>query len=60
MNSKVPNAIGSVVFLVGLLLGIIGWSTTAYSSNTATIIFLCCLFGSMVIKILLNLKVRNT
>jgi len=55
MTKNRINAIGGIIFFVGLLLGIIGWSTTAYTSNTATIIFVCCLIGSIIVKLALGM-----
>ena len=59
MSNKNINAIGSIIFFIGLLLGIIGWASTAYSSNTATIIFLCFLFGSIIVKIALGMLKKS-
>ena len=59
MTKKNVNAIGTIVFFLGLLLGIIGWASSAYSSMTATIIFLCFLFGSIIIRLALGMLIRN-
>ncbi|MFC1963196.1 hypothetical protein ACFLVL_01040 [Chloroflexota bacterium] len=56
MTKEAEKAIVFVVFAVGLILGIVGWATSAYSSMTATIIFLCFLFGSLALRILWGIK----
>jgi hypothetical protein len=59
MTKKKINALGGIIFFIGLLLGIIGWSTTAYSSNTATVIFLCFLVGSIIVKLALGMFTKD-
>jgi len=43
MSENAKRAIVWLVFAVGLILGILGWTSVAYSVMTGTIIFLCCL-----------------
>lgn len=45
-----------VVLLVGLVLGIVGWATTAYSPITGTTIFLICLLSTWPARITLQEK----
>ena len=45
-----------LILLVGLVLGIVGWATTAYSALTGTTIFLICLFSTWPVRITLQEK----
>jgi len=56
MSRNVQRTIVWLVFAVGLILGILGWTDYAYASMTGTIIFLCCLFASIALRILWGLK----
>ena len=40
MTKDAKRAITWLVFVTGIILGIVGWATDAYSSWTGTIIFL--------------------
>jgi len=55
-TSNAKRAIVWLVFAVGLILGILGWTNYAYASMTGTIIFLCCLFVSIALGILWGLR----
>ena len=59
MSRNVQRTIVWLVFAAGLILGILGWTNFAYSSMTGTIIFLCCLFVSIALRILWGLKGRG-
>ena len=59
MSRNAQGAIVWLVFAVGLILGIVGWATSAYASITGTIIFLCFLFASIALRILWGLKKRK-
>jgi len=56
MSENAKRAIAWLIFAVGLILGIVGWTTPAYASMTGTIIFLCFLFASIALRILWGLK----
>jgi hypothetical protein len=45
MSRNVQRTIVWLVFAVGLILGILGWTNSAYSSTAGTITFLCCLLA---------------
>ncbi len=59
MTERAKRAITFIVFAVGLILGIVGWATSAYSSTAGTIIFLCLLAVAIVLRILWGLKKRK-
>ena len=56
MSENAKRAIVWLVFAVGLILGIVGWATSAYASITGTIIFLCLLAVAIALRILWGLK----
>ena len=58
MSTNAKRAIVWLIFAAGLILGIVGWATTAYSSWTGTIIFLCFLFVTIALRILWGLRGR--
>ena len=58
MTENTKRAFVWLVFAVGLILGIVGWATEAYSSLIGTIIFLCFLFATMALRILWGLRRR--
>jgi hypothetical protein len=51
MTENTKRAIIWLVFATGLILGIVGWATDAYSSWTGTIIFLGFAFFSIALRI---------
>lgn len=59
MSKNVKRMINWLVFAAGLILGIIGWATDAYSSWTGTIIFLCALAISIALRILWGLEKKE-
>lgn len=59
ITENAKRAIVWLIFAVGLILGIVGWATSAYASITGTIIFLCFLFASIALRILWGLKKRK-
>jgi uncharacterized membrane protein len=56
MSVNAKRAIVWLVFAAGLILGILGWATTTYSSWTGTIIFLCFAFVTIALRMLWGLK----
>ena len=60
MSENAKRAIVWLVFAVGLILGILGWTSFAYSVMTGTIIFLCFLVVSIVLRILWGVKKRKS
>ena len=56
MSKNTKSAVVWLVFAAGLILGLLGWMSYAYSSMTGTIIFLCFLFASIALKILWGLQ----
>ncbi len=59
MTENAKRAIVWLVFAVGLILGIVGWATSAYDSIIGTIIFLCFLFVTIALRILWGLRRRK-
>ena len=55
MSRNVQRTITWLVFAAGLILGIVGWATDAYSSWTGTIVFLCAIAISIALRILWGL-----
>jgi hypothetical protein len=49
-----------LVFAAGLILGILGWTSFAYSVMTGTIIFLCFLVVAIALRILWGLGKRKS
>ena len=60
MTENAKRAILFLLFAVGLILLIVGATTSAYSTITGVIIFLCFLFGSEVLRRWWGLKRRKT
>ena len=60
MSENAKRAIVWLVFAVGLILGILGWTNFAYSVMTGTIIFLCFLVVSIALRILWGVKKRKS
>lgn len=60
MSANAKRAIVWLVFAVGLILGILGWTNYAYASMTGTIIFLCFLVVSIALRILWGVKKRKS
>jgi len=56
MSENAKRAVVWLVFAVGLILGILGWTNLAYSVMTGTIIFLCFLVVTIALRILWGLK----
>ena len=56
MTENAKRAITWLVFATGLILGIAGWSTAAYSSWTGTIIFLVFMAVNIALRILWGQK----
>lgn len=56
MSINAKRAVTFILFAIGLILLIVGATTSAYATMTGVIIFLCCLFGSIALRILWGLK----
>ena len=56
MSENTKRAVVWLVFAVGLILGILGWTNLAYSVMTGTIIFLCFLVVTIALRILWGLR----
>lgn len=52
MTENAKKAITFAVFAVGIVLGILGWTSVAYSPMTGTIIFICFMFAATTLRIL--------
>ena len=52
MTENAKRAITFTVFAVGLILGLLGWTSVAYSPIIGTIIFICLLVVSIALRIL--------
>jgi len=59
MSENAKRAIVWLVFAVGLILGLLGWTNLAYSPIVGTIIFLCFLFVAIALRILWGLKKKK-
>ncbi len=60
MSENAKRAIVWLVFAAGVILGILGWTSLAYSVMTGTIIFLCCLVVAIALRILWGLGKRKS
>jgi len=60
MTDNARRAILFLLFAVGLILLIVGATTSAYSAITGVIVFLCFLFGGGVLERWWGLKRRKT
>jgi hypothetical protein len=56
MTKNAKRAITFTVFAVGILLGVLGWTSVAYSPLTGTIIFICFTLAAITLRILWGLK----
>ena len=56
MSENAKRAIVWLVFAVGLILGVLGWTNVAYLPIIGTIIFICCLVVSIALRILWGVK----
>ncbi len=56
MTKNAKTAIIWLVFATGVILGMVGWVTTAYSSWTGTIIFLVFMVVNIALRILWGFK----
>jgi len=59
MSENAKRTIVWLIFAVGIILGILGWASVAYSAITGSIIFACCLVGSIALRILWGLGRRR-
>jgi len=58
MTVNVKRAITFVVFAVGILLGVLGWTNLIYSTTIGTIVFICFMIAAITLRILWGLKKR--
>jgi len=56
MTENAKKAITFVVFAVGILLGVLGWTSVIYSPVTGTIVFICFMIAAITLRILWGLK----
>ena len=59
MSENAKKSIVWLIFAAGLILGILGWTSVAYSVVTGTIIFVCCLVVAIALRILWGLGRRR-
>ena len=59
MSTNAKRAIVWLIFAVGLILGILGWTSFAYSVIIGTIIFVCFLVVVIALRILWGLGRRR-
>jgi len=58
MTENAKRAITFVVFAVGIVLGILGWTSVAYSPLIGTIVFICFMLAAIALRILWGLRKR--
>lgn len=56
MTDNARRAIAFAILAAGIILLVVGATTSAYDTMTGVIIFLCCLFASITLKMLWGLK----
>jgi len=52
MTENAKRAITFVVFAVGILLGVLGWTSLIYSPTIGTIVFICFMIAAITLRIL--------
>ena len=60
MSENAKRAIVWLVFAAGLILGLLGWMSFAYSVTAGTIIFLCFLVVAIALRILWGFGKRKS
>jgi hypothetical protein len=58
MTENAKRAITFVVFAAGIVLGVLGWTSVAYSPLTGTIVFICFMLAAITLRILWGLRKR--
>jgi len=58
MTENTKRAITFVVFAAGIVLGILGWTSVAYSPMTGTIVFICLMLVAITLRILWGIRRR--
>ncbi|MFC1957198.1 hypothetical protein ACFLX0_00060 [Chloroflexota bacterium] len=58
MTENAKRAITFVVFAVGILLGVLGWTNLIYSPPIGTIVFICFMIAAITLRILWGFKKR--
>jgi len=58
MTENAKRAITFVVFAVGILLGVLGWTSLIYSPTIGTIVFICFMIAAITLRILWGLRKR--
>ena len=52
MTENTKRAVTFVVFAVGILLGVLGWTNLIYSPTIGTIVFICFMIANITLRIL--------
>jgi hypothetical protein len=58
MTENAEKAIAFVVFAVGILLGVLGWTSLIYSPTIGTIVFICFMIAAITLRILWRTRKR--
>jgi hypothetical protein len=58
MTENAKRAITFVVFAVGILLGVLGWTSLIYSPTIGTIVFICFMIAAITLRILWRTQKR--
>ena len=58
MAENAKKAIAFVVFAVGILLGVLGWTSLIYSPTIGTIVFICFMIAAITLRILWRTRKR--
>jgi hypothetical protein len=58
MTENAKKAIAFVVFAVGILLGVLGWTSLIYSPTIGTIVFICFMIAAITLRILWRTRKR--
>jgi len=59
MTENAKRAITFIVFAAGIVLGVLGWTSVAYSPLTGTIVFICFSLAAIALRILWGLGKRT-
>ena len=58
MAENTKRAITFIVFAVGIVLGVLGWTSVAYSPLIGTIVFICLVLAAITLRILWGIRRR--
>ena len=58
MSTNAKRAITFVVFAVGILLGVMGWTSVLYSPGIGTVVFICFMIAAITLRILWRTQKR--